>query len=225
LPTSPALEIIPSEGSLATSVRNYVTRMRSRCPAEDFITVIVSERVKQGIVTVGTRTGFRLKLALLFTPDVVVTNVPHLEDSPHQEALDTGNVLRHVVIVTVPAAHNASLRALEYARTLSADEIRAVHVVLDPEMSDHHEAEWEALDTGVPLQFVDSPYRDLAESLRDYVRPIARDGKTIVTIVLPEFVVRKWWHHTLHNQNAFDIKWKFLTEPDVIVTSVPYHLE
>ena len=70
-----------------------------------------------------------------------------------------------------------------------------------------------------------SPYRDLTRSLRDYVRPLTADGRTIVTVLLPEFVVKKWWHHALHNQNAFEVKLAFLTEPNVIVTSVPYHLE
>jgi hypothetical protein len=51
------------------------------------------------------------------------------------------------------------------------------------------------------------------------------DGRTLVTLLLPEFVVRKWWHHVLHNQNAFEIKLAFLPEPNVIVTSVPYHLD
>jgi amino acid transporter len=224
LPTSPMLETVPSEGSLTTSVRAYIDRMRARIPDEDFITVIVSEGVKQGLVTMGTRSGLLLKLGLLFTPDIVVTNVPYIQGSPHQEALDKGLAMRHVVVVAISAAHNASLRALEYAQTLSSEEIRVVHVALDPEMSDHHEAEWEALDTGYPLEFIQSPFRDLAQALRDYVRPIARDGQTLVTIVLPEFVVRKWWHHILHNQNAFDLKITFLPEADVIVTSVPYHL-
>jgi hypothetical protein len=44
-------------------------------------------------------------------------------------------------------------------------------------------------------------------------------------VILAEFVVSKWWHRLLHNQNAFDVKWIFLPEPDVVVTSVPYHLE
>ena len=224
LPTTPALESLPMNGGLTTSVRTYVSRLRSAMPAEDFVTVIVSERVRQGPVMVGTRTGLRLKIALLFTPDVVVTNVPHIEKAGRNDALERGDSIRHVVVVTVPAAHNASLRAFEYAKTLSADEIHPVHVVLDPEMSDHHEAEWEALDTGHPLELVDSPYRDLSESLGEYVRRYTADGNTIVTIVLAEFVVGKWWHHFLHNQNAFEVKWRFLPEPDVIVTSVPYHL-
>ncbi len=225
LPTSPALEILPMDGSLASAVRSYVGRVRGRIPVDDFVTVIVSERVKQTGVRRGTRAGFMLKLSLLFTPDVVVTNIPHVEGSTQQEALDKGTPIRHVALVLVAAAHNASLMALEYAKALSADEVRAIHVVLDPEMSEHHEAEWEALDTGYPLEFVDSPFRDLGRTLRDYIRPISLDGNTIVTIVLPEFVVRRWWHHALHNQNAFDVKWTFLAEPDVIVTSVPYHLK
>jgi hypothetical protein len=227
LPTSPFLETLPKEGSLADSVKRYITDLRQRIPAEDFITVTLPERIRPGPVMLGSQTALRLKTALLFTPDVVLTNVPYIEGKEHlQDPLEHGRDIRHVVILLVAAAHNATLRGLEYARTLDADEVRAVHVVLDPEMSDHHEAEWEALDTGLPLEFIESPYRDLDMTLRDYVRPIASDGRTVVTLVLPEFVVKKFsWHHLLHNQNAFGIKRLFLSEPDVIVTSVPYHLE
>ncbi len=224
LPTSPGLEIVRDEGGLPAMLRAYIQRLRSRIPTEDFVTVIVSERITDGLLQIGTRTGLRLKLALLFTPDVVVTNVPVVVGAARACALDTGQPIRHIVIVLVPAAHNATLRALEYAKTLDANEVRPIHVVLDPEMTGHHREEWEALGTEQPLQFVDSPYRDLVAPLRDYVRRITDDGLTLVTLVLPEFVVKQWWHNFLHNQNAFEVKRTFLTEPDVIVTSVPYHL-
>lgn len=225
LPTSPFLETRTKDGTLADSVRAYIGELRQRIPAEDFITVTVAEHIRPGPVMLGSQTALRLKTSLLFTPDVVVTNVPYIVGKEHlQDPLGTGAHVRHIVILLVAAAHNATLRGLEYAKTLDADEVRAVHVVLDPEMGEHHEAEWEALDTGLPLEFIESPYRDLAPPLRDYVRPLAEDDRTIVTIVLPEFVVRKWWQHALHNQNAFEVKRLFLAEPDVIVTSVPYHL-
>jgi hypothetical protein len=224
LPTTPALETVPSTGSLSGSVRQYISRLRSTCPPDDFVTVIVSERIRSGMLTLGTAAGLRLKFALLFTPEVVVTNVPHIEGSTQRDALTSGASMRHVAIVTVPAAHNATLRAFEYAKTLSVDEIRAVHIILDPEMTAHHQEEWDALATGQPLELVDSPYRDLGQSLREYVRTITADGRTFVTVILPEFVVKRWWHHVLHNQNAFDVKWRLLPEPDVVVTSVPYHL-
>lgn len=224
LATTPTLEIVPSTGMLGNSLRGYIESMRRRYPGSDFMTVIVSERVRKGAFTLGTRTGLLLKLSLLFTPDVVVTNVPYLENAP-QTALDRGEGVRHVVIVLVPAAHNATLHALQYAQTLSSDEIHAVHVVLDPEASDRHQQEWETLRTGLPLEMVDSPYRRLGGPVLEYVRSFTDDGNTIVTLVLAEFVVSKWWQRLLHNQNAFELKWMFLPEADVIVTSVPYHLE
>lgn len=222
LPTSPMLETLPMRGGLVDSARLYIEQFRRQVPRSDFVTVTIAERLGTRTL-LGSATALRLKTSLLFTPDVVVTNVPYLVgQAPH--ALDTGRPVRHVAVVLVAAAHNATLLGLEYAKTLSADEVRAVHVVLDPEFSARHEAEWEALDTGYPLEFIDSPFRELTAPLKDYVRPLVSDGEAIVTLVLPEFVVRKWWHHLLHNQNAFDVKRAFLTEPGVIVTSVPYHL-
>ena len=223
LPTSPLLEIVPGEGGLATSTRAYIQRLRKRVPSEDFVTAIVSERVGRGMFNMGTRAGLLLKLSLLFTRDVVVTNVPYVQGTT--SPLDTGEPMRHVVVITVPAAHNATLRALEYAKTLDADDVRAVHVVLDPQKTEIHLSEWHELGTGQPLECLDSPYRDLSRLLVEYVRPMTADGHTLVTVLLPEFVVRKWWHHILHNQNAFEIKLAFLSEPNVIVTSVPYHLD
>lgn len=225
LPTAPALEVVRGDGMLTTALRTYIERLRERIPPGEFVTVIVSERVKQGsFLTMGTRTGLLLKTALLFTPGVVTTDVPYLENVP-QTALELGRSTRHIVVVLVPAAHNATLHALEYANTLSADEVRAVHVVLDPEMAEHHVQEWNGLGTGRSLELIESPYRDLGETARDYIRSVARTEDTIVTVVLPEFIVRKWWHHFLHNQNAFDVKWTLLAEPNVVVTSVPYRFD
>ena len=43
-------------------------------------------------------------------------------------------------------------------------------------------------------------------------------------MILPEFVPRRLWHHLLHNQHALLIKAALLFRPNVVVTSVPYHL-
>ncbi len=222
LPTTPALQFANNEGSITATVRSLVARTRTYIPAEDFVTVIVSERLGKGFKLIGSGNAFRIKLSLLFTPDVVVTSVPYVVGS--HSPIDGGQPSRHVVVVTVPAAHNATLHAIEYAKTLSSDEVHAVHVELDPEKTELHRAQWEELETGQSLEIVDSPYRDLVQTMRQYVRRITGDGHTVVTLILPEFVVHKWWHHVLHNQNAFEVKRAFLAEPNVIVTSVPYHL-
>jgi len=225
LPTTPSLQIVTGNNSLTGSVRAYIERMRVRCAPDDFITVIVAERVRQhGVFSFGTPTGLRLKLALLLTPGVVVTNVPYISEGAQSNLGPDGSV-RHVALALVPAAHNASLYAIEYAKTLAVDEIHALHVTLDPEKSEEHVAQWNELDTGVPLELVESPHRRLAAPVRAYIRALRQQQPTLVTVLIPEFVVGKWWQRFLHNQNAFDLKWSLIPEPDVVVTSVPYHLE
>ena len=46
----------------------------------------------------------------------------------------------------------------------------------------------------------------------------------MVTVVLPELVPDHWWQNLLHNQTALFFKRMLLFEPDVVVTSVPFHL-
>jgi hypothetical protein len=76
----------------------------------------------------------------------------------------------------------------------------------------------------VPLAIVDSPFRDIGPPLLAEIRRRTRRGDTTVTIVLPEFVVNRWWEHALHNQTGFYIKRLLLLEPNVVVANIPVHL-
>ena len=46
-----------------------------------------------------------------------------------------------------------------------------------------------------------------------------------MSVILPEFVPKRWWQHLLHNQSALMIKGALLFRPNLVVTSVPFHLE
>ncbi len=41
---------------------------------------------------------------------------------------------------------------------------------------------------------------------------------------LPEYVPARWWHHLFHNQRALLIEGALLFRPNIVVTSVPFHL-
>jgi amino acid transporter len=226
LPTSPVLDTIPSpNGASARSVRTYIDKMRSRIPPGDFITVIVSAHIPDHLgKLVRSRRALLIKTALLFVPDVVVTDVPDVVGSV-QVPLSEATQGRHEVVLLVSGVHNATLHALEYAKALDADEVRAVHVSLDERETDILQRDWEEWRPGLPLEVLASPYRDIEEPLLAYVRRLSGDGEAIVTIVLPEFIVKKWWHNALHNQTALTLKRMFIAEPNVVVTSVPYRLE
>ena len=75
------------------------------------------------------------------------------------------------------------------------------------------------------LAVVQSPYRSLLEPLLDYVERIREDDPSAyITVILPEFVPHRLWQHLLHNQHALLIKGALLFKPNVVVTSVPFHL-
>jgi hypothetical protein len=70
-----------------------------------------------------------------------------------------------------------------------------------------------------------SPYRSLIAPVLEKVEQLRRDdSRGYVTVILPEFVPRRLWQHLLHNQHALLIKGALLFKPNVVVTSVPYHL-
>jgi hypothetical protein len=226
LATAPTLEIVrSSSGGVARGIRRYVEDMRKRIPKDDFVTVIVSERVGKGVSRlVGSRTALLIKTSLLFMPGVVVTDVPNIVDAQQNPLMSIRDV-RHEALLLVSGVHNATFYALEYARALDADGVHAVHVSVEAEETRRLQSDWESASTGLPLEMIDSPYRDLTGSILKYIRARTSDGRTIVTIVLPEFIVDKWWHNLLHNQTAARLKSAFLREPGVVVTNVPYRLD
>ena len=71
-----------------------------------------------------------------------------------------------------------------------------------------------------------SPYRSVMEPLLEYIE-ITNEERPgdFVTVLLPEFVPARWWHHLLHNQRALLIKGSLLFRENIVVISVPYHLQ
>lgn len=130
----------------------------------------------------------------------------------------------HVVLVPVGGIQRAVVKALKYARTLAGD-VRAVYVEIDPAATAAVRQQWAEWGQGVEMVVLPSPYRSLMEPLLEYIGRIQEgDPGGHVTVVLPEFVPHRLWHHLLHNQHALLIKGALLFRPNVIVTSVPFHL-
>ena len=130
----------------------------------------------------------------------------------------------NTVLVPISGVHRAVVKAVEYARTLSPD-VRAVYVNVNPTTTEHLQHDWEQWGQGVPLVVLDSPFRSLMEPFLEYLERVdMQRPNDFVTVVLPEFVPAKWWHHLFHNQRALLIKGALLFKPNVVVTSVPFHL-
>jgi hypothetical protein len=78
---------------------------------------------------------------------------------------------------------------------------------------------------GVPLAILESPYRSIIRPFLEYIEGVkSAHPEGVITVVLPEFVPSRWWHHLLHNQTALFIKGVLLFKKGVVSTSVPFHI-
>jgi hypothetical protein len=150
--------------------------------------------------------------------------LPEEEKEAAQQAHRPLEPERAVVLIPVSAVHDATVRAVTYARSLRPALIEGLFFASEPETVQTVLEDWVARDMGVPLTIVDAPFRDIGPPLLEEIRRHTSRGDTIVTVVLPEFVVRRWWEHLLHNQTGLYVKRLLLFEPHVVLTSVPHRV-
>jgi amino acid transporter len=134
--------------------------------------------------------------------------------------------LNHTVVVLVGGVHRGLLEALTYARSLAPDHLVAVTVVSDEEEQERIERGWADHEISDPLDIIYSPYRELSRPILRFLDEIdARWENDVLTVLIPEVVVHRWWEQLLHNQTALFLKGRLLFRKGVVVTSVPYHLD
>jgi hypothetical protein len=132
---------------------------------------------------------------------------------------------RHRVIMPVSSIHQGTLEALDYALSLSRD-VTVVHISIDPTQTEKLQHKWSWWGKGVRLVVIESPYRNFLEPFLDYVNElsIVLQPNERLTIVVPQFIPRHWWHNLLHTQTAFWLRFMLLNKRGVVITEVPYQV-
>jgi amino acid transporter len=215
----PQLEILdPAEGRIDAVLEELWKLPRGE---RDVVTVVIPEQFRRrSLLAAARRTSFRLKLRLLSEPGVVVADVPAISDKHSPDGRTPTRLITRILVADVNAA---SMRALNYAQSLDADDVGAVYFAAQPDEALALEDAWRAARIPVPLEVLEAPYRDLGDPLLHYIRELTSDPDVAVNLVMPELVLHGW-RRILHNQRALYIKRLLLFEPRVILTSVPYQL-
>jgi hypothetical protein len=134
--------------------------------------------------------------------------------------------LDNTVVVLVGRVHLGVLQALQYAKSLNPAHLLAMCVVSDEEEDEAIRKQWEDFKIDVPLETVYNPYRELSRPVLRFIDELdAQYNADVVTVIIPEFVVKHWWEHLLHNQSALILKGRLLFRKATVVTSVPYHVD
>ncbi|WP_263410622.1 APC family permease [Terriglobus tenax] len=140
-----------------------------------------------------------------------------------------------IVILPVDRWSRVSRKALSFAMRLSSD-VRAVHVggtgshcMLENQWKEM--VEEPARKAGVPaptLTNVHSPYRFVVHPILKFVFEVERQNPdSLIAVVVPELVERRWYHHILHNQRSAILKALLFLRGTkrMMVINVPWYVE
>ncbi len=215
----PDLELLDVQDGRLESVIDYLWALPRG--ESQFTTVVVPElyRRRSLVAALSRRMEFSLKLRLLTEPGVVVTDVPVLADHAGEQRE------RHAVCrILVSGAHAATMRAVNYARTLGFEDTKAIFFAFDADEAVRLREDWRRWSVPAELEIEEAPFRDLGDPLLRYLREITSDPRNVAVVVMPELVFHGW-RRLLHNQRAFYVKRLLLFEPRVVLAAVPYSLD
>jgi len=171
-------------------------------------------------------------LLILFLVQVFRAIHQHYEEVAEQLSLSKPwpvPALKHTVIVPVAGLHRGVLKAVQYAQSLGGD-LHVVTVEIDSQETAKLLARWQEVLPEVSLETLPSPYRSVIAPLLEFIDRFVDEAGNYVTVVVPEFVPSRWWHHLLHNQTAWLLKVAFLYARRGwqgrfrIITNVPFYL-
>jgi hypothetical protein len=135
-------------------------------------------------------------------------------------------LFHNTVVVPVSDLNRDTFNALAYAKSLHPERLVAVSVTIDDTDVQKLEQQWSDLGLDIPLVTVESPYRDVTGPVLDFLDSLDRGlPYEVITVVIPEFVVHRWWEEALHNQSALVLKARLLFRPNTVVVSIPVQIE
>lgn len=194
------------------------------------LVVIVAKFTEGAWITVIMIPGL---LALMYGVHRYYQKVYHEISS--KTPLDTRDVLRPMVVVTMLSWSKISKRALAFAMTLSS-EIKVLHIIEEDQPDEIHD-HWEeyverpAREAQLPVPEhveIQSPYRFVINPIVDYVLELSKKHPhhRIITVV-PELMERRWYYYFLHSQRAMLLKTRLLMDGSdrISVLNIPWYLK
>lgn len=127
------------------------------------------------------------------------------------------------VIVPVQTINKSFIKSLNYALTMG-ENIEVYHVSTNEEETKKLIKKYGELGIAAQLIIENAPYRNINDKLVAYVEEKHKQLKKneVITIVMPQFIIHKWWHQTLHNQTSIFLRRSILKMRNVVIVTVPY---
>jgi hypothetical protein len=113
---------------------------------------------------------------------------------------------RHRVLIFVDSVDLAEVEAMRYAKGLHADELTAVHFVLDSAHAERLQQQWQHFEHASELRTVECLDRNLSRAAQDLVLQLMKEhADTKVTVLLPRREYSQVLGRLLHDRTADQI--------------------
>jgi amino acid transporter len=133
---------------------------------------------------------------------------------------------RHRLFVCVNSFDLAVLEALRYGKSLRADELIAVHFMIDSDHATALRKRWDDFGLDTPLRVIDCPDRQIVRAVQTLVVKARNEYRdTHVTVLLPRRTYAPLLGRLLHDQTADKISRAVSRIPDAAATIVPYDVQ
>jgi amino acid transporter len=132
----------------------------------------------------------------------------------------------HRVLVFVDAIDLAEIEAMRYGNGLHADELAAVHMVIDADHAARLQKRWDLFEHDTELRMVECPDRHLSRAAHDLVlKVLDKHPDTRVTVLLPRRTYSALVGRLLHDRTADKIARAVSRIPGAAAQIVPYDIE
>ncbi|GAA4474537.1 APC family permease [Rhodococcus olei] len=139
---------------------------------------------------------------------------------------DTVNYARHQVFVLVSSVDLAVLEALRYGRGLRADQLIAVHFMIDADHARRLRARWDHYGLETPLKIIDCPDRRVPHAAQhEVLESLARNPNSHVTVLLPRRSYAPFLGRLLHDRTADRVAHAISRVPNAAATIVPFDVQ
>ncbi|MCS6836980.1 MAG: APC family permease [Anaerolineae bacterium] len=127
-------------------------------------------------------------------------------------------------IILVDDVHAETIRLVNFARSLNAP-WHAMHVAVKPEKVAVVRDKWQKYIGEGDLVIVESPYRLLAEPIREHILKLqAETPGCFVHVIMGHLVMDSFWEQALHQNTALIFQLVLDNIERVAITSVPFQI-
>ena len=129
-----------------------------------------------------------------------------------------------MTLILVDDVHAETVRMVNFAKSLGHP-WRAVHIGINPDKIKSVQEKWKKRIGEGELVIIPSPYRLLAEPLRDYILEVQEQTPgSFVHVIMGHLVMDTYWEQALHQNSALLFTLALSRLERVVVTNVPYQI-